>query len=432
MKSRRLAGSLTAIAALSASIFAYTTHPVRSSDHQDSPTVVARPGADITDVYMFPSPTNSKAVDLVMNVIPLIPAGMASDYSFDPGVLYQFKVAHGPVGSTNPEDSVLQLLPHGTGPNQTLSVYGMTSPPPLVGTKSVLGNPLGTIPFNRPGGTALAGGLKAFAGPRADPFFFDLFQFTKILPDRDYSEERSGNQLGVPRPSFNGYPSGSTSGTRGSGYFCNTAPATNTFTEVNGGFNVLSIVVEVPRSLFVRNSSSIVHLWETASTATSAKYNNEVVYEQIELHARPAEKELFEVFNSHAITNASNPYNDPVQKSSIQTFMTQVAGRSSAIKSVVTSVLYPNELIADVSQQGPGAYLGVETGGATGGKFGGRTLTDDVMTMSLGVVFGNTVPKLGLAPDDGKENNCLTSDHLYSGFGGRQTQGTFPFLTTPH
>jgi len=52
--------------------------------------------------------------------------------------------------------------------------------------------------------------------------------------------------------------------------------------------------------------------------------------------------------------------------------------------------------------------------------------------MSLGVVFGNTVPKLGLAPDDGKENNCLTSDHLYSGFGGRQTQGTFPFLTTPH
>ncbi len=432
MLSRRLAGSLTAIAALSASIFAYTTHPVRSSDHQDSPAVVARPGADITDVFMFPSPTNSKAVDLVMDVVPLIPAGMSSEFSFDPGVLYQFKVAHGPVGSANAEDSVLQLLPHGTGANQTLSVYGMTSPPPLVGTKSVFGNPLGTVPFNRPGGTALAGGLKAFAGPRADPFFFDLFQFLKILPDRDYSEERTGNQLGVPRPSFNGYPSGSTSGAKGSGYFCNTAPPTNTFTEVNGGFNVLSIVVEVPRSALVRNGSSIVHLWETASTATSAKFKNEVVYQQIELHARPAVKELFEVFNSHAISNTSNPYNDPVQKNSITTFMSQVAGRSSAVSNALTGVLYPNEMIANVLQPGPGAYLGVETGGATGGKFGGRTLTDDVMTTSLGAVFGNTVPALGLAPDDGKENNCLTSDHLASGLGGRQTQATFPFLASPH
>jgi len=432
MHVRRLAGSLTAITALSASIFAYTTHPVRSSDHQDSPAVVARPGADITDVYMFPSPTNPKAVDLVMNVVPLIPARMADDYSFDPGVLYQFKVSHGPLGSTNSEDSVLQVLPRGTGANQTLSLYGMTSPPPLIGTKAVLGNPLGTIAFNRPGGTAIGGGIKAFAGPRADPFFFDLFAFFKILPDRNYSEERTGNQLGSAKPSFNGFAPGTKSGANGSGYECNTAPATNTLTQVNGGFNVLSIVAEIPRTAFVRNGSSLVHLWETASTATSARYKNQVVYQQIELHARPAEKELFEIFNNHAISNVSNPYNDPTMKNSISTFMSQVAGRSPAINNVLTTVLYPNELFADVSKSGPAAYLGVETGGATGGKFGGRGLTDDVITTSLGAVFGNTVPALGLAPNDGKANNCLSTDHVVSGMGGRQTQSTFPFLASPH
>jgi hypothetical protein len=55
-----------------------------------------------------------------------------------------------------------------------------------------------------------------------------------------------------------------------------------------------------------------------------------------------------------------------------------------------------------------------------------------VIDTSLGVVFGNTISALGLAPDDGKENNCLTDEHVSSGQGGRQTQSTFPYVTTPH
>jgi hypothetical protein len=55
-----------------------------------------------------------------------------------------------------------------------------------------------------------------------------------------------------------------------------------------------------------------------------------------------------------------------------------------------------------------------------------------VIDISLGVVFGNTVPALGLAPDDGKENLCLAAEHVTSGQGGVQTQTTFPFLAAPH
>ena len=39
------------------------------------------------------------------------------------------------------------------------------------------GRPVGAFPFNNSSGTTLPNGVVAFAGPRADPFFFDLFQF---------------------------------------------------------------------------------------------------------------------------------------------------------------------------------------------------------------------------------------------------------------
>ena len=62
MQLRRLAASAAAIVALASGAFLYGTHPARGSDHQDSPAVLAQPGADITDVYVFPAPENPKNV----------------------------------------------------------------------------------------------------------------------------------------------------------------------------------------------------------------------------------------------------------------------------------------------------------------------------------------------------------------------------------
>ena len=57
MKSiQRLVGGGLAIAALVVTAIVYDVRNVRSSDHQDSPTVVARPAADITDVFVYPNP----------------------------------------------------------------------------------------------------------------------------------------------------------------------------------------------------------------------------------------------------------------------------------------------------------------------------------------------------------------------------------------
>jgi len=92
--------------------------------------------------------------------------------------------------------------------------------------------------------------------------------------------------------------------------------------------------------------------------------------------------------------------------------------------------LVPDVLKADLSKQGNATYLGVETGGATGGLFGGRALTDDVVDLSLGVVFGTTISDLGLAPADGNDIPTLTSDNVTSS--GKHFKTVFPYLGNPY
>jgi hypothetical protein len=152
-------------------------------------------------------------------------------------------------------------------------------------------------------------------------------------------------------------------------------------------------------------------------------------YTQIERLSRPAVKELFERFVDHQTSNAAEPYSDPTLQSSITGF--SGAFRNTATASALGSILYPDEYAVDLSQSGKASYLGVETGGATGGKFGGRDLADNVIDISLGAVFGNTLSALGVVPDDGQENNCLTSQHVTQKSSQANT-GTFPYLSPPH
>ncbi len=161
--------------------------------------------------------------------------------------------------------------------------------------------------------------------------------------------------------------------------------------------------------------------------------NGPQTFSQFDRLARPAVNEVFATVanNRHQVNDTDNPTDDSSQLSNdIQTFMTHTAGRSQAITDVVKAVLVPDVMVADLNQNTTtAAYLGVETGGATGSKFGGRAPTDDIVDISLGVIFGNTVPALGLAPDDGKEISTLTSDHV--GPGAKHFQATFPYLGPP-
>ena len=149
---------------------------------------------------------------------------------------------------------------------------------------------------------------------------------------------------------------------------------------------------------------------------------------QIELLSRPAVKEAFENFADHDTTNRTEPYNDPTLRGEIGSFTTSVAGRSPTWAGVLQATLYPNEMIVNLaSTSATAAYLGVESNGLTGSTFGGRSLTDDTIKLSLGAIFGNTLVALGV-PDDGKESPCLIDDHVAA---TNQTTSTFPYAQSP-
>lgn len=175
-------------------------------------------------------------------------------------------------------------------------------------------------------------------------------------------------------------------------------------------------------------TGTTIGLWATTSIKTNGN-----AYVQRDRLANPVVNEVFATVanNRHKINDEASPDQDFLQlKNDINGFMTTVAGRSQATANVVVSVLIPDTMKANLaSNASTAAYLGVETGGFTGSTFGGRALTDDVVDLSLGIVFGNTVSALGLAPDDMAEIPTLTSDNV--GSGGKHFQGTFPYLGVP-
>ncbi len=417
--SRRTLTSSLAVAALVALAGVGSLYGIRGaigSDHADSPAVLARPGADLTDVYVFPAPRNDANVVVAVDVHPLIAPGMGASTYFDPGVMYQFKIDN---TGDHVEDLVIQFSASAPKDgSQTITLYGPAKPN-QVGTSSTWTAKTGTFKYNDKNATV--NGMKVFAGPREDPFFFDLAQFFKILPDRNFGNHGPGKTVPpASASSFRGFAQGSG---------CDTSPAQD-FLAANK-FNVLSLVLELPRTMLVPagGAPGKVSVWASASvTDPSSPYG--ASYAQIERLARPAVKEAFESFDNHDKSNRSAPTSDPALSDAILSFTTTAAGRSAETAGVLRAVLGVDETLADLSQTGvKAAYLGTETGGATGSKFGGRGLTDDVIDISLGAIFGNTISALKLAPDDGKESKCLTSDNV--GPQAHHFTDAFPYLGEP-
>lgn len=251
---KRFAGGATAIVALAAAAFLYSGHRAAASDHQDSPTTVARPGGDITDVFVYQAPDNASNVVLQMDVHPLIPTGSGPSTFFDPAVMYQFKIDSNGDGV---EDTVLQVQAVGAGAAQTLSVFGPAAPI-VVGTNSRFVAKAGSVQYNTIA-SALGNGARVWAGPAKDPFFFDLARFFQIIPDRNY-QNQPNPQPPDPSLGFQGFtPAFNTL----HGTSCATTPAQDILS--SNGFNVLAIIAEVPKSML---GSGPIGVWATTSTVT--------------------------------------------------------------------------------------------------------------------------------------------------------------------
>lgn len=383
----------------------------RASDHADTPEIASNPGTDLTDVYVFPSATNKNNVVLSMSLHPLIGPGDGQKTAFDPNVLYQFKIDSTGDGI---EDAVIQARFNGSNPaTQTISI----SKPVAPSMRGTVNQQLAMLPVSGTINTTFTPGanMKVFAGGREDAFFFDLERFFEIFPDR------ATPLTGVPVSNPNTPQKTS----------WRPAGEAKDFLS-NGQYNVLSIVVEVPRTMLLTRAggpvskTGVIGVWCTTSVPTGSSWR------QMDRLARPAINELFATVanDEHKKNDEIGPADDKFfLKPEINNFMVNVAGRSQAIADVVTAVTIPDMLKVDLSKMDPASYLGVETGGFTGGKFGGRALRDDVIDLSLYIVFGTAISDLGLAPADGGEIPTLVSDHV--GAEGKHFLSSFPYLGNP-
>jgi hypothetical protein len=216
------------------------------SDHQDTAEVELNPKMDMTDVYAFPGSTAGRIV-LVMNSRAfLTPGATAADASFDPDLLYQFKIDNSSTLDGR-EDQVIQVTFTGSGGDQQVEVRGPVAPPVQGATANEVADasPAVSGPINTNLGSSDA--LQVFAGPRDDPFFLDLEAFFCILPDR----KPEGGALSQP--------CALTPNPAAPFYFRN--PGVN-YVE---GFNLLSIVVELPSSLIENGAPGKLGIWGTIS-----------------------------------------------------------------------------------------------------------------------------------------------------------------------
>ena len=213
----------------------------RASDHQDNPLVELNPSMDMSDFYAFPGAAADRIV-LVLNSHPLLTPAQTSSTGFDPDVLYQFKIDN--TGDAR-EDKVIQVIFKGTGATQTVEVRGPMTPPVVGGMMNTVADvaPVVTGNINQVIGTA--SGVQVYAGAREDPFFLDLEQFLRILPDRKPS---TGALSLIPdSPTATSF-----------------RPASSAVDALYNS-NLLSIVIELPTAQLTAGGTAKLGLWGTIS-----------------------------------------------------------------------------------------------------------------------------------------------------------------------
>jgi hypothetical protein len=197
---------------------------IYAADHIDAPAVTNQT-TDITDMYVFRGENTDNLV-FVANTQGLLSPSATGAAKFDANTLIQFNIDK---NGDNVEDLVIQGLYDAS--SNTMNIHGPATPT-ITGLKSqVEGDVSASVAVTGYGAASpvtatSASGIKVFAGPRDDPFFFDLNRYKAIIAGT--------------APGFNN-------------------PGTDAF----AGTNVMSLVVEVPKSLLGTVTGGKVNVWLT-------------------------------------------------------------------------------------------------------------------------------------------------------------------------
>ncbi len=187
-----------------------------AADHIDAPAVQSGT-SDITDFYAFQG-ENPDNIAFIANVQGLLSPSATSNASFDENVLVEFNIDN---SGDNVEDLVIQAIAR----DGKMYFFGPTTPS-QVGLNSSIETIASQYSVDiSTGSNAIietSNGMSFFAGPRDDPFFMDFAQYSAII--------------GGTATSFNN-------------------PGSDTF----AGSNVMSIVVEVPKTMI--GDTGTINTW---------------------------------------------------------------------------------------------------------------------------------------------------------------------------
>ena len=330
---RRMLGAavlLTAAAAVAAVLLLQRggPAPARAADHLDAPGLTPPGGSiqtDITDLYAFRSPTDSANSVLVLNVNGVLPGNWTFARGI-PGVGQTQRVTYNLNIDNNGDAKTDVRLRVRFGPpaadgsqhfevkrnHEVLIPYGL-------GRSTGFGAPARIITHRD---------VKAFAGRRDDPFYFDLAAF------------RNGLQ------------------------FCPGGVGTDFFL----GRNVSSIVLELPSRLLTSAADNPkIGVW--ASTKAG--------HTQIDRMGRPAINTVFLHGDRKNLFNDGLPVNDQRDFRGDVVDTLVALGNSDSRANALADVLLPDILTFDTSS--PAGFLN------------GRRLSDDVIDAELNLITNGAV-----------------------------------------
>ena len=351
-----------------------------AADHRDSPVVDDDPAADINDVYMFRDPNNAKRLVLVLSTYPLENPRFATSYQYDPDVIFQIGFDTQGKGTFSKfVTAKFSPLTNGAGSLQTITIT-------MPSGKTITGNVTQpTIQAPEPKPTIInKDGISVFAGPRDDPFFFDLIGFNRVIAK-------------INSTSVNGGP-----GTAD--------PSLFTHVDAFAGFNVQALVIEAPIVDFVGASKKFgisafsyrkvgPKVRGDARTVTS----DGVTYEAVDRMGNPAVNTAFISPSLKDGFNTALPKNDGSAYGAVVVATLKKFGTNATNTGILASVVFPDTLKLDLSK--------------ADGFPNGRRLQDDVIDTELQLAFNQ--PLGGSFGDGVNANDRAFLTH-------------FPWVALPH
>ena len=436
---------------------AFASSPAGASSHSEAPGTSKDRLIDDTDLYAWVANDAPGAVTIVGNWVPLIEPNSGPNFaSFDDEAHYYINVDNvgdshkhvrfeftfnttrqnqntflynvGPVSSlTDPNLNVRQTwtlhridIGPGGEEHETLLGSGQVAPQ-FVGPVSMPDY----AALAQSAITTLPGGYKVFVGPRDDPFFVDLAAIFDLLTIRKVPGNKGKGVDGV------------------------------------GGFNVMSVVMQIPKELLTRDGMSpeaarnnhIIGIWDTAERLKTRTLNGDGTVSisgdeiQVSRLGMPLVNEVVIPLGMKDKFNASEPFNDvenfggsvvdpelaklfhliyglsvpPAPRSDIvAVFATGVAGLNQPAGVSPGEMLRLNMTIPPAAN--PNRF-GVLAGDLAGFP-NGRRLGDDIVDIEERVVAGVLVPGFDIAPNNQLGDGIDANDKPYLPY--------FPYEALPH